>query len=117
FASVEIFMRLWVDSPARDCLRWVRFSPVRPGQPPATTRDDTQPQVHFICSTGARAAVSLGRAVLPTTWRRMRMRMRQAIGLSLALCAIFGIVVAKEAIAAEDRHQPQSVKTKAAKSE
>jgi rare lipoprotein A len=44
------------------------------------------------------------------------MRMRRAIGLSLALWAISGIVIAKPTLAAEDRqHQPQSVKPKAAK--
>ena len=44
------------------------------------------------------------------------MRMRQAIGLSLALWAISGIAMAKETVAADDRHhQPESVKTKPTK--
>lgn len=45
------------------------------------------------------------------------MRMRQAIGLSLALWALSGLTVAKQAIAADERHQSHSVKTKTAKSE
>jgi rare lipoprotein A (peptidoglycan hydrolase) len=43
--------------------------------------------------------------------------MRQAIGLSLALWAVSGLAIAKQAIAADDRHPPHSVKTKAAKTE
>jgi rare lipoprotein A len=46
------------------------------------------------------------------------MRMRQAIGLSLALWAISGIAMAKETVAADDRHhQPESAKTKPVKVE
>ena len=46
------------------------------------------------------------------------MRMRQAIGLSLALWAVSGLAMAKQTVTADDRqHQPQSVKTKSAKAD
>ena len=44
------------------------------------------------------------------------MRMRQALGLSLALWAISGIAMAKETVAADDLpHHPESARTKSAK--
>src|SRR5260370_25663157 len=76
------FIRVRVDRLTTSCLGLHCSSPVPPGRPLSTIRDGT-PQSPSVSERRRDARVHRADAILSTTSRRMPMRMRRTIPLSL----------------------------------
>src|SRR5205823_9413366 len=107
-------MRELVDRPRSSWLELVCTSPlVRPGHPPQRPGTTATATVLPSILDGAhRGSAACARCCKPT-WRRVRMKMRCTIGVSLAIFAISAAVAARQAHS-NDRSQEPSAKAKPA---